>query len=134
MATPTPSEHRAAPQIAPARGSALVSVLLVVIALALDAVVYISTFRALHPSVDWRSLLIIAAAAAVGALLASTGAIIIGMWANRRADQTIPPQRPRVGLARFSIGVGLLTLVAIAGPVGTILYFYQACSAFPGCE
>lgn len=134
MATPTPSENRAAPQSAPARGGALalVSVLLVVIALALDAVVYISTFSKQFAYLDWRSPLIIAAT--VGALIASTGAIIIGMWANRRADQTVPPQRPRAGLARFSIGVGLFTLVAIAGLYGSIFYVAQACSAFPGCE
>jgi hypothetical protein len=134
MAMPTPSENRADPQSAPARGVALAldSVLLVVIALALDAVVYISTFSKRFAYVDWRSPLIIAAT--VGALSASAGAISIGMWENRHTDQTVSTQRLRARLARVSIGAGLLTLVAIAGLYGAIFYVAQACSAFPGCE
>jgi hypothetical protein len=134
MATPTPPANRAAPQIEPARGVALalVSVLLVVTALALDAVVYPSTFSERFASVHYGSPLIIAAT--VGALTASAGAIITGMWENRHTDQTLSPQRLRARLARTSIGVGLLALVAIAGLYGSVFYVVQACSAFPGCE
>jgi hypothetical protein len=56
------------------------------------------------------------------------------MWENRHTDQTVSTQPLRARLARFSISVGLLTLVAIAGLYGSIFYVAQACSAFPGCE
>ena len=138
MATPAPSEHRAAPHIAPARGLALAlgSALLVVSARVLDAVVYLSTFSQRFVYVDWRSPLIIAApgAAPGAARRARAGALVIGLWENRRADQPGTTHRLRAGLARASSGVGLLTLVAIAGLSGSICYVTQACSAFSGCE
>jgi hypothetical protein len=138
MALPTPSNESTdkadSSQVAqpPARGVALalVGVLLVMIALASGAEVYVDTFT-VH-FVEYRSPLIISSTAT--AIVASLGAVIIGMWENMRAGRVATPQRLLKGLAVVCIVFGLVMLIATAGLFGAIFYFSQACSAFPGCE